>query len=140
MTGGFFNSAVIVGAIFCGSNQPSLAATRPSGWDQQRDVWSAAERAPGAVIQSVKEHCRGEAKTAPELVCPFDALFQGLRLRTVEAGYLVANCLPYPICIWGRCINGGCFEDIDNHRVDVFFKAARQPSQVSGISQGLTAA
>jgi len=43
--------------------------------DQYRNVW-ALRTAPGAAIQSVDQHGSGQAKTAPQLVCQFDALFK----------------------------------------------------------------
>ena len=52
--------------------------------DQHCNVWCVAERAPGAVIQSVNQHRSGQAKTAPEFVREFDALFNGFWLEAPQ--------------------------------------------------------
>src|SRR5207248_2550892 len=92
-----------------------------------------------AVIQSVNQRRSGQAKTAPELARQFDAGFESSGLSTVDAGYLVLGRDPYPVCIGGRRINRVRFEDIDNYRIDVAFKAPRKASQGPGMSPALTA-
>ena len=80
MTSEFFNSAVIAGAISCGWNQPCLTAIRTSGWTSIATFGAL----PGAVIQSVNQHRSGQAKTAPEFVREFDALFNGFWLEAPQ--------------------------------------------------------
>ena len=76
-----------------------------------------------------------EQTTARQL----DAFCKGLRLSAADAGYLVLGRDPYPVRIRGRRINRVCFEGVDNHRIDVAFKAPCQASQGPGMSPALAA-
>jgi len=66
-------------------------------------------------------------------------VLQEFGVEQADAGYLLLSRDPYPVCVGGRRINRVRFEDIDNHRIDVAFKAPRKASQGPGMSPAPTA-